>query len=195
MRQAVELVGILNLVLFAAIAVVCVRQWSRERAPTALWAALAFVSLAAVIVVGKLLPDEPQGFAEKALQRFDLAVPGALPVSPLSLRGGVRVDEAPARPVRRCAHHRTRRRNLCPASSAWEGRLVAVVVHRVRRRLHHSLVGAAADRVGAPVARGPFGGIRRAPADGDARGRCDCDHRRPRARRGGRRRRTRCSRW
>jgi len=72
-RQAVELVGIVNLVLFAAIALVCVRQWSRERAPTALWAALAFVGLAAVIIVGQLLPDEPQGFAEKALQRVDLA--------------------------------------------------------------------------------------------------------------------------
>ena len=70
MGQAVELVGIVNLVLFAAIAVVCVRQWSRERAPTALWAALAFVNLAAVIVVGQLLPDEPHGFAEKALQRW-----------------------------------------------------------------------------------------------------------------------------
>ena len=73
MRQAVELVGIVNLVLFAAIAVVCVRQWSSERAPTALWAALAFVDLAAVMVVGQLLPDEPQGLAEKALQRLDLA--------------------------------------------------------------------------------------------------------------------------
>ena len=69
MRQAVELVGILNLVLFAAIAVVCVRQWSTERAPTALWAALAFVTLAAVIVVGKLLPDEPQAPSEAASSR------------------------------------------------------------------------------------------------------------------------------
>ena len=74
MRQAAELVGIVNLVLFAAIAVVSVRQWSRERAPTALWAALAFVSLAAVILVGELLPDEPHGFAENALQRADLAL-------------------------------------------------------------------------------------------------------------------------
>jgi signal transduction histidine kinase len=72
-RQAIELVGIVNLVLFAAIAVVCVRQWSTERAPTALWAALAFVTLAGVIVVGQLLPDEPHGFAEKALQRLDIA--------------------------------------------------------------------------------------------------------------------------
>ena len=44
MRLAVELVGIVNLVLFAAIAVVCVRQWNRERETTALWAALAFVA-------------------------------------------------------------------------------------------------------------------------------------------------------
>jgi signal transduction histidine kinase len=72
-RQAVELVGIVNLVLFAAIAVVCVRQWNKERAPTALWVALAFVDLAAVVVVGQLLPDEPQGFAEETLQRLDLA--------------------------------------------------------------------------------------------------------------------------
>ena len=73
MRQAVELVWIVNLVLFAAIAVVCVRQWSSGRAPTALWAALAFVNLAAVMVVGQLLPDEPQGVAENALERVGLA--------------------------------------------------------------------------------------------------------------------------
>ena len=47
MRQAIELVGIANLVLFAVIALVCVRQWRRERAITALWAALAFVALRA----------------------------------------------------------------------------------------------------------------------------------------------------
>ena len=74
MRQAVELVWIVNLVLFVAIAVVCVRHWSKERATTALWAALAFVSLAAVVVVGQLLPEDPQGLAEKALQRVDLTL-------------------------------------------------------------------------------------------------------------------------
>jgi signal transduction histidine kinase len=72
-RQAVDFVGIVNLVLFAAIAVVCVRQWSKERATTALWAALAFVNLAVVVLVGHLLPDEPQGLVEKAVQRVDLA--------------------------------------------------------------------------------------------------------------------------
>ena len=57
MGQAVDLVGMVNLALFAAIAVVCVRRWSKERAPTALWAALAFVALAVVIVLAQLLAD------------------------------------------------------------------------------------------------------------------------------------------
>jgi signal transduction histidine kinase len=74
MRQAVELVGIVNLLLFAAIAVVCVRQWRRERAVTALWAALAFVTLAWVLVASRALPADPENLAEKVLQRIDLAI-------------------------------------------------------------------------------------------------------------------------
>ena len=74
MRQAVEFVGIVNLVLFAAIAVVCVRQWRRERAVTALWASLAFVTLSWVIVVGRLLPEDPAHLAGKVVQRIDLAI-------------------------------------------------------------------------------------------------------------------------
>ena len=73
MRQAVEFVGIVNLVLFAAIAVVCVRQWGRQRAATALWAALAFVTLSWVILAGHILPAEPQNLAERVVQRIDLA--------------------------------------------------------------------------------------------------------------------------
>ena len=74
MRQGVELVGIVNLVLFAAIAVVCVRQWRRERAVTALWAALAFVTLAWVIVAGRVLPQDPEDLAGKVVQRLDLVI-------------------------------------------------------------------------------------------------------------------------
>jgi signal transduction histidine kinase len=73
-RQAVEFVGIVNLVLFAVVAIVCVRQWRRERAVTALWAALAFVTLTWVIVAGRLLSEDPQGLLEKIVQRLDLAV-------------------------------------------------------------------------------------------------------------------------
>ncbi|MDQ3068084.1 MAG: ATP-binding protein [Actinomycetota bacterium] len=74
MRQTVEVVGIVNLVLFAAVAVVCVRQWRNERAVTALWAALAFVALAWVIAAGQLLPEEPDELALKVVERIDLAI-------------------------------------------------------------------------------------------------------------------------
>ena len=74
MRQAVDFVGIVNLVLFAAIAVVCVRQWRREHANTALWAALAFVTLTWVIGTARLLPDDPTAVVEKIVQRLDLSI-------------------------------------------------------------------------------------------------------------------------
>ena len=74
MRQGVEFVGIVNLALFAVVAVVCVRQWRHERAITALWAALAFVALAWVIVASKVLPADPGNLAGKIVQRFDLAI-------------------------------------------------------------------------------------------------------------------------
>ena len=74
MRQAVDFLGIVNIVLFAAIAVVCVRQWRRQRAITAFWAALAFVALSWVILAGRILPEDPERLAEKVLQRVDLAI-------------------------------------------------------------------------------------------------------------------------
>jgi signal transduction histidine kinase len=74
MRHGVEFVGIVNLVLFAAIAVVCVRQWRSKRAVTALWAALAFVTLAWVIVAGRLLPQDPEDLAGKVVQRLDVVI-------------------------------------------------------------------------------------------------------------------------
>ena len=74
MRHGVEFVGIINLVLFATIAVVCVRQWRSKRAVTALWAALAFVTLAWVIVAGRLLPQDPEDLAGKVVQRLDVVI-------------------------------------------------------------------------------------------------------------------------
>jgi signal transduction histidine kinase len=74
-RQAVELVEIVNLVLFAAIAVVAVRQWRREPGrSTALWAALAFVTLAWVIAAGKMFPSDPADLPGKVVERIDLAI-------------------------------------------------------------------------------------------------------------------------
>jgi signal transduction histidine kinase len=74
-RQLVELVGVLNVVLFAAVAVVAVRAWRREpRERTGFWAALAFVSLAVVVLAGYVVPDDPASAAGKALVRIDLAL-------------------------------------------------------------------------------------------------------------------------
>jgi signal transduction histidine kinase len=74
-RQAVELVGIINLALFAAIALVAVRQWRREPGrSTGLWAALAFVTLAWVLLAARLLPEAPDAAAVKVIERFDLAI-------------------------------------------------------------------------------------------------------------------------
>jgi uncharacterized membrane protein len=72
---AVDFVGIVNLALFATIAAVSVGQLRREQGRrSALWAALAFVALAWVVIASAILPDEPGSFAAKALQRFDLAM-------------------------------------------------------------------------------------------------------------------------
>jgi len=72
--QAVDGVGLATLIVFAAVAIVCVRQWRREQATTAFWAALAFVALAWVVVAGRLLPEETDNFALKLIERIDLAI-------------------------------------------------------------------------------------------------------------------------
>ena len=75
MEFAVGFVGILNLALFAAIAVVAVGQLRREQGrSSALWAALAFVALAWVLISSALLPEHPESFVPKALQRIDLVM-------------------------------------------------------------------------------------------------------------------------
>ena len=75
MRQAVDVVGIVTVVVFAAVAVVCVLQWRRDRqATTAFWAALAFVTFAWVVAAARLVPEEPGNFALKLVERVDLAI-------------------------------------------------------------------------------------------------------------------------
>jgi len=73
-RHAIGIVGVVNLVLFTAIAGVCVRQWVRDRSRTSMWAALAFLSLAAVAGSGYVLPDEPETTAQEAALRIAIAL-------------------------------------------------------------------------------------------------------------------------
>ena len=99
MELAVDVVGIVNLTLFAAIAVVSVGQLRRAQGRrSALWAALAFVALGWVIVASALLPERPEAFAEKALQRLDLAI---LVLFPYFLYRFAASFEASSRPLSR----------------------------------------------------------------------------------------------
>jgi signal transduction histidine kinase len=70
----VEIIGWLNLALYTAVAVVAFRQWRAGRGSAGVWAAVAFGALALVADVGRLLPEDPDGFLELAAQRLLIAV-------------------------------------------------------------------------------------------------------------------------
>ena len=75
MRQAVAIIGVVNLVLFTLAGVVAVRQWRRNpRNRAGLWAALAFGALAFVVIFARAIPDEPDTLFEHVEQRLDIAV-------------------------------------------------------------------------------------------------------------------------
>jgi signal transduction histidine kinase len=74
LRQAVEVVGYVNLVVFTVLAVVAIGQWTRRRDRAAGWAALGFGALGAVVVAGQALPDHPHGVGGYLAQRLVIAV-------------------------------------------------------------------------------------------------------------------------
>ncbi|MBA2385340.1 MAG: HAMP domain-containing histidine kinase [Actinobacteria bacterium] len=99
MKLAVDLVGIVNLVLFAAIAVVAVGQLRREQGRSSvLWAALAFVALALVALAAAVLPEQPESLVAKAVQRVELAM---LVLFPYFLYRFAASFEAASRPLPR----------------------------------------------------------------------------------------------
>jgi signal transduction histidine kinase len=63
-----------NLVAFAALAAIAIRQWRRRRDDAARWAAACFATLGVVVLVGRLLPDHPHAFAERVVLRLDIVV-------------------------------------------------------------------------------------------------------------------------
>jgi signal transduction histidine kinase len=64
-KDVVEIVQLVNLGLYTVVAVAAVWLWLRHREKAGLWAALAFVALAVIIDLGRLLPDDPATFGEK----------------------------------------------------------------------------------------------------------------------------------
>src|SRR5207253_10856103 len=72
----VQVVGIVNLVAFAGLAAIAIRQWRRRRDTAAAWVALSLAALAFVATIGRLLPTHPHGFGEGALARVEVALRG-----------------------------------------------------------------------------------------------------------------------
>ena len=73
-QQAVDVVNWVNVVAFAALAAVAIRQWRRRRDEAARWAAACFATLGIVVLVSRLLPEHPHAFAERVVLRLDVVV-------------------------------------------------------------------------------------------------------------------------
>ena len=65
MNDAVEIVQYVNLGLYTVVAAAAVWLWWRHRERAGLWAALAFVALASIVDIGRLLPEDPTSDREK----------------------------------------------------------------------------------------------------------------------------------
>src|SRR5689334_10704021 len=74
MHGLVRTLQYLNLVAFTALALLAARQWLRQRLPVTFWAALAFGALAAVTIVGQVLPKHPGSLVEHTVLRLDIAL-------------------------------------------------------------------------------------------------------------------------
>jgi signal transduction histidine kinase len=68
-EELVRTVGYLNLAAYTALALVALREWRRGRGRASAWAALAFGSLAVVVLAARLVPDDPAGLVERLLDR------------------------------------------------------------------------------------------------------------------------------
>jgi signal transduction histidine kinase len=65
-------VSVVNSAILVVLAVLATRRWRNRRDPAAGWLALAFVAIALIVTVGRLVPVHPHGLAEDAAQRFDI---------------------------------------------------------------------------------------------------------------------------
>ena len=63
LKTAIEIVGWVEVVAYAALVPAALIQWRAHRGRPALWAALAFGALGTVVIAARLLPEDPQGGA------------------------------------------------------------------------------------------------------------------------------------
>ena len=73
MKPAVETLGYVSLVAYAALALATINEWRRRRDRAAAWAALGFGALGFVVVLAQVIPDHPQGFTQRFLLKIDVA--------------------------------------------------------------------------------------------------------------------------
>src|SRR5882724_3902595 len=73
MHEAVRIVSDVNLVIYTGLAVLMIRSWAQRRDRPTLWAAVAFGSLAALLLIGLGVPRHPHG-ALVLLQDTDIAI-------------------------------------------------------------------------------------------------------------------------
>ena len=59
MKQTLQIVDLVNLFAFTGLGVVAIRQWRRRQDAAAAWAAASFAAIAFVVVLGRLIPEEP----------------------------------------------------------------------------------------------------------------------------------------
>src|SRR5919112_1800745 len=74
MHTFVQVVRFLNVVAFTAVGVAAVRQWIFRRDRASRWAAISFAALAPVVLAGLVVPEDPSGLFEGALQRAEVAL-------------------------------------------------------------------------------------------------------------------------
>ena len=72
MHALVITVGVLNSVSLAVLAAIAVRLWITHRSRAAAWLALAFIAIALLVTVGRLVPSHPHGTLEYLGQRLDI---------------------------------------------------------------------------------------------------------------------------
>ncbi|MGZ4291013.1 MAG: sensor histidine kinase [Gaiellaceae bacterium] len=72
MHALVITFGIANSVILVVLAMLAIRRWRRRRDEAAAWLALAFLAIAALVTVGRLVPAHPHGVVEYLGQRLDI---------------------------------------------------------------------------------------------------------------------------
>jgi signal transduction histidine kinase len=72
LHDVVTAFGILNSIIFGALAVLGAWRWRGRRDLAAGWLALSFLTLGLIVTVGRLVPSHPDEALEKAAQRLDI---------------------------------------------------------------------------------------------------------------------------